>query len=562
MAAPWNTSDDGIEAAGNHLANANLDAGEVLVDAANEGVNFWDNVRGTNEGLFSPFLGFTEIGQNIFDSDFMQPRTDPVTTEEDLRYYIDESHNWQNRHLDDAGVSLTYDEKLNRAPFEGEINREDSAGFEGRTPLDNRAPELDPTSTREANLLDNNNYDTDVGLTNTRERAAPTSTRGYEDPTMRGRLKHENYEDFATGGNVDLELLRNDPGYQFRLAEGEKAIRRAANAGSGARTGATFKALMGHGQGLASAEYDAAYQRAMQQYRTNRENRFREQDDDFRLQNFDRQSQMRDQDNRFLTDTFNRQSEMRDQDNQFRTDTFNRDSQMRDQDNQFRSAEFDRQTDMRNQDESFRTDDFNRSSEIRDQDNAFRSAEFDRQTDIRNQDTQLQDYLTNRDTEQINADRELQDFVTNRQTFQMNADMQLQDYVTNRDTWQQNLNNVNHQIDRAFQHAGWAQSVLNVQNEQFQQQRQQFWGNMAQWFVGVGQAAAKDISQNIMATGTMRTASRTAAAEAAANAGIGSASAHVNKEGAIAGVGSQNASNNLQVISGLVGAVGSFMGWF
>ncbi|MCY4358385.1 MAG: hypothetical protein OXD01_12795 [Gammaproteobacteria bacterium] len=506
MAAPWNTSDDGIEAAGNHLANANLDAGEVLVDAANEGVNFWDNVRGTNEGLFSPFLGFTEIGQNIFDSDFMQPRTGPVTTEDDLRYYVDESTDWQNRHLDDAGVSLTYDEELNRAPFEGEINRGDSAGFEGRTPLDNKAP--------------------DVGSTNTRERAAPTSTRGYEDPTMRGRLKHENYEDFATGGNVDLELLRNDPGYQFRLAEGEKAIRRAANAGSGARTGATFKALMGHGQGLASAEYDAAYQRAMQQYRTNRENRFREQDDDFRLQNFDRQSQMRDQDNRFLTDTFNRQSEMRDQDNQFRTDTFNRDSQMRDQDNQFRSAE------------------------------------FDRQTDIRNQDTQLQDYLTNRDTEQINADRELQDFVTNRQTFQMNSEMQLQDYVTNRDTWQQNLNNVNHQVDRAFQHAGWAQSVLNVQNEQFQQQRQQFWGNMAQWFVGVGQAAAKDIAQNNMATGTMRTASRTAAAEAAANAGIGSASAHVNKEGAIAGVGSQNASNNLQVISGLVGAVGSFMGWF
>ena len=49
--------------------------------------------------------------------------------------------------------------------------------------------------------------------------------------------------------SVDLEA---DPGYQFRLSEGEKAIRRHASAGSGAATGATYKALQRYSQGLAS----------------------------------------------------------------------------------------------------------------------------------------------------------------------------------------------------------------------------------------------------------------------------------------------------------------------
>jgi len=52
-----------------------------------------------------------------------------------------------------------------------------------------------------------------------------------------------------------------DPGYQFRLREGEKAINRAASAQGGRLSGATLKALQAHGQGLASEEYDKAYGR-------------------------------------------------------------------------------------------------------------------------------------------------------------------------------------------------------------------------------------------------------------------------------------------------------------
>lgn len=52
-----------------------------------------------------------------------------------------------------------------------------------------------------------------------------------------------------------------DPGYQFRLAEGEKALGRSAAARGGRMGGRTLKELMRYGQGLASDEYQRGYQR-------------------------------------------------------------------------------------------------------------------------------------------------------------------------------------------------------------------------------------------------------------------------------------------------------------
>lgn len=52
--------------------------------------------------------------------------------------------------------------------------------------------------------------------------------------------------------------FRTDPGYEFRLAEGEDALGRAGGlpGGGGRYSGATLRSLMEHGQGVASAEYD------------------------------------------------------------------------------------------------------------------------------------------------------------------------------------------------------------------------------------------------------------------------------------------------------------------
>ena len=46
-------------------------------------------------------------------------------------------------------------------------------------------------------------------------------------------------------------IIANTPGYQFRLDQGTQALNRAANAGGGLYSGATGKALVNYGQGLA-----------------------------------------------------------------------------------------------------------------------------------------------------------------------------------------------------------------------------------------------------------------------------------------------------------------------
>lgn len=55
--------------------------------------------------------------------------------------------------------------------------------------------------------------------------------------------------------------FRADPGYQFRLGEGEKAIERAAKARGMYMGPSTVKELLRYGQGFASNEYSNAYNR-------------------------------------------------------------------------------------------------------------------------------------------------------------------------------------------------------------------------------------------------------------------------------------------------------------
>jgi hypothetical protein len=60
---------------------------------------------------------------------------------------------------------------------------------------------------------------------------------------------------------VDGSTLQNDPGYQFRLAEGQKALERSAAARGGLNSGATLKSLARYSQGVASDELQNAWQR-------------------------------------------------------------------------------------------------------------------------------------------------------------------------------------------------------------------------------------------------------------------------------------------------------------
>ena len=63
-------------------------------------------------------------------------------------------------------------------------------------------------------------------------------------------------------------LAGQDPGYAFRLSEGQKALERSAAARGGLLSGGTGKALTSFGQQMGSQEYQNAYNR----YQTNRAN--------------------------------------------------------------------------------------------------------------------------------------------------------------------------------------------------------------------------------------------------------------------------------------------------
>lgn len=79
-------------------------------------------------------------------------------------------------------------------------------------------------------------------------------------------------EPYYNAGNDSIKSLSSgdvfgeggfqaDPGYQFRMAEGMKAINASAAARGGANSGATLKALTKYGQDYASNEYNNAYNR-------------------------------------------------------------------------------------------------------------------------------------------------------------------------------------------------------------------------------------------------------------------------------------------------------------
>ena len=98
----------------------------------------------------------------------------------------------------------------------------------------------------------------------TREDQAPYREAGYN---ALGRMQN-------MAGNVPgafkfgMSDFQQDPGYQFRMDQGMKAIERSAAARGGLLSGNTGGALQNFGQGLASQEYQNAYNRALTGYNT------------------------------------------------------------------------------------------------------------------------------------------------------------------------------------------------------------------------------------------------------------------------------------------------------
>lgn len=70
--------------------------------------------------------------------------------------------------------------------------------------------------------------------------------------------------------NFGMSDYQADPGYQFRLDQGQKALERSAAARGGLQSGGTLKGLTDYAQGMASQEYQGAYNR----FTNNQNNRF------------------------------------------------------------------------------------------------------------------------------------------------------------------------------------------------------------------------------------------------------------------------------------------------
>lgn len=76
----------------------------------------------------------------------------------------------------------------------------------------------------------------------------------------------------ANGGFKDFSMadFQADPGYQFRLQQGQQALARSAAARGGALGGGSLRALTRYSQGVASDEYGRAFDR----YNANQTNRY------------------------------------------------------------------------------------------------------------------------------------------------------------------------------------------------------------------------------------------------------------------------------------------------
>lgn len=74
--------------------------------------------------------------------------------------------------------------------------------------------------------------------------------------------------------DYSAEDFEADPGYQFRLSEGMKALERSAAARGTLLSGRQIKDITRFGQDLASEEYGRAYTRSFNEFMANRANRF------------------------------------------------------------------------------------------------------------------------------------------------------------------------------------------------------------------------------------------------------------------------------------------------
>jgi hypothetical protein len=91
--------------------------------------------------------------------------------------------------------------------------------------------------------------------------SAPAATDPSADAGMYGDQNDSSYGSFTKPFDAEEFYKYEDPGYWFRLQQGQQALQNSAAAGSGALSGAALKDLLGYNQDMASTEYNNAFNR-------------------------------------------------------------------------------------------------------------------------------------------------------------------------------------------------------------------------------------------------------------------------------------------------------------
>ena len=131
----------------------------------------------------------------------------------------------------------------------------------------NRAAEIQAQSAREAQALQKEMFDLQrAGQEPYRQAGLTGQNRLMELLGLGGATGAEGYGKYAK--DFSMADYQADPGYAFRLGEGQKALERAAAARGGLISGGALKAATRYGQDAASQEYQNAFNR----YQTNRSN--------------------------------------------------------------------------------------------------------------------------------------------------------------------------------------------------------------------------------------------------------------------------------------------------
>lgn len=99
----------------------------------------------------------------------------------------------------------------------------------------------------------------------TRSKTAPNKTQGdfwaKRDPSQGAQPGQSGSEYGFLQKRFNNQEFEKDPGYQFRMDEGARAVDSGAAARNGLLSGAAMKAMQKYGQGFASNEYGNAYNR-------------------------------------------------------------------------------------------------------------------------------------------------------------------------------------------------------------------------------------------------------------------------------------------------------------